>query len=241
MSKRLTVGVSLFATSVALSQAKVGIDNANYLLSGGDGYDFLSPSCMLNNFSCPMPRGWETDWSLLNSTAMLTTNFTGFDPVHHWGYVTIDWQAGASKWVHDDPMQANCEAVSAANCQTLKQSGKVRRCGIYHNMELSLEWLESERKVMDQEHVDAGWFIKVPEYRYLVICLFLQLDGGDRSKYGIDRLAGCTLHGMKCGCLLFVFAREQPHSFICLFEIIFPLRCLSFDLWLVSVCERNSV
>ena len=110
----------------------------------------LSPSCMLNNFSCPMPRGWEVDWALINSTAMMSINFTGFDPEHHWGLVTLDWQCGAKNWVADDPLQAHCEATSRANCLAVKQSGMVRRCSIYHNMELALEWLESERAVMDQ-------------------------------------------------------------------------------------------
>ena len=30
-----------------------------------------SPSCMLNNESCPIPRGCKADWSVLNSTAMM--------------------------------------------------------------------------------------------------------------------------------------------------------------------------
>jgi hypothetical protein len=44
----------------------------------------------------------------------------------------------------------------------LKQAGKVKRCGIYHNMELALEWLESERAVMDDAHIKQGWFLTYP-------------------------------------------------------------------------------
>ena len=29
-------------------------------------------------------------------------------------------------------------------------------------MELALEWLESERAVMDEAHVKAGWFLTFP-------------------------------------------------------------------------------
>lgn len=36
------------------------------------------------------------------------------------------------------------------------------RCGIYHNLELSLQWLESQRAVMDAAHVDLGWFLRFP-------------------------------------------------------------------------------
>jgi hypothetical protein len=74
--------------------------------------------------------------------------------------VTLDWQANRKFWLNDDPKKTNCEAVSANNCIEAKKSGKVRRCTIYHNMELALEWIESNRKVMDQEHIDAGWFLR---------------------------------------------------------------------------------
>ena len=42
-----------------------------------------SPSCAWNNMSCPIPRGWDTDWSIINSTAMMATvagSFDGFNP-----------------------------------------------------------------------------------------------------------------------------------------------------------------
>jgi len=35
-----------------------------------------------------------------------------------------------------------------ANCRALKAAGLAHRCFIYHNMELGLEWLESQRAVM---------------------------------------------------------------------------------------------
>lgn len=121
-----------------------------------------SPSCMLNNESCPIPREWDTDWSVINSTAMMSSTESpdGFAPVHRWGYVTLDWQCGVQNWINEDPSKTTCEATSSQNCATLKQNGAVKRCGIYHNMELALEWLESERAVMDQRHVDADWFLK---------------------------------------------------------------------------------
>ena len=123
-----------------------------------------SPSCMLNNESCPIPRGWEADWSVVNSTAMMsaTDSPDGFTPTHHWGLVTLDWQCGWHNWINADPAKTTCEATSAANCAALKASGKVKRCSIYHNMELSLQWLESERAVMDAAHVEAGWFLTNP-------------------------------------------------------------------------------
>ena len=135
----------------------------------------LSPSCMLNGNAslssstdplphpCPVPVGWETDWSVVNSTALMSTNPDGFNSSGHvWGWVTLDWQANRKFWLNDDPKKTTCEASSARNCAQLKREGKVRRCTIYHNMELALEWLESSRKVMDQQHIDAGWFLRYP-------------------------------------------------------------------------------
>ena len=130
-----------------------------------DAAGLPSPSCMLNNESCPIPRGWEPDWSVINSTAMMATlsdSPGGFWPKHRWGYVTLDWSAGYLNWVNPNPAKTTCEATSAANCARLKAAGKVKRCGIYHNMELALEWLESERAVMDEAHVKAGWFLTYP-------------------------------------------------------------------------------
>ena len=134
-----------------------------------------SPSCMLNGNAsldnsttplphpCPLPVGWDVDWSVVNSTALMSTNPTGFRPVNHtWGWVTLDWQANRQFWLHDDPQRTTCEASSAQNCAQLKREGKVRRCTIYHNMELALEWLESNRKVMDLAHVEKGWFLRYP-------------------------------------------------------------------------------
>ena len=131
-----------------------------------------SPSCMLNNESCPIPRGWEADWSVLNSSAMMAAAESdgGFKPVHKWGYVTLDWQAGMLSWLQrppgstapTDPAKTTCEATSAANCAALKAAGAVKRCGIYHNMELALQWLESNRAVMDDAHIKAGWFLTHP-------------------------------------------------------------------------------
>lgn len=121
--------------------------------------DKSSPSCMLNGKSCPLPM-WSPQWALVNSTAAMDANLSGFDPKRHWGLVTLDWQSGADAWVRPNPADCNCEAASAATCRRLKKEGRVTRCSIYHNMELALEWLESERAVMDDEHVRAGWFLR---------------------------------------------------------------------------------
>lgn len=130
-----------------------------------------SPSCMLSGNSssttpaphpCPLPVGWDVDWSVVNSTALMSTNPLGFHPNRSWGWVTLDWQANRQFWLDADPKKTTCEAANARNCAALKRKGMVRRCSIYHNMELALQWIESDRRVMDQAHVDEGWFLRFP-------------------------------------------------------------------------------
>ena len=134
-----------------------------------------SPSCMLSGNAswdmsttpasnpCPLPVNWNVDWSVVNSTAGMSINAAGCKAANHtWGWITLDWQSNREAWLHEDPEQCTCEASMAANCAALKKAGRVKRCTIYHNMELALEWLESNRAVMDQAHVDAGWFLRFP-------------------------------------------------------------------------------
>jgi hypothetical protein len=57
-----------------------------------------SPSCMLNGNAsldasttplphpCPLPIGWEVDWSVVNSTALISTDPDGFYPNNSWGW-----------------------------------------------------------------------------------------------------------------------------------------------------------
>ena len=88
------------------------------------------------------------------------TSFTATN--HSWGWITLDWQSNRVAWLNKDPRKCTCEASMAANCAALKKGGKVKRCTIYHNMELALEWLESNRAVMDQAHINEGWFLRFP-------------------------------------------------------------------------------
>ena len=126
----------------------------------------LSPSCMMNYQGCPLPVNWTTDWSLYNSTIAMpelsgALNNLSFAPApgHHWGAVSLDWAVGRGTWLKPNRSASTCEATSAANCQALKASGSVKRCGIYHNVELALEWIESSRAVMF-DPAKADWFLQ---------------------------------------------------------------------------------
>ena len=76
---------------------------------------------------------------------------------HTWGLVQIDSSIfDCRNGAHADPdvghahrgNTTSCEAASRDNCRLLKANGKATRCMIYHNWELALEWLESQRAAM---------------------------------------------------------------------------------------------
>ena len=124
-----------------------------------------SPSCMINGQQCPIPAPWVVDWSLVNSSACMpslegATNNVSFWPAHRWGFASLDWTVGRGTWLNaTDRNASTCEATSAANCRALKAAGLVHRCGIYHNVELALQWLESNRAVMYDDD-KADWFLQ---------------------------------------------------------------------------------
>jgi hypothetical protein len=140
-----------------------------FLIPLCNGYVSVSPSCMMNGFPCPLPVDWVVDWSLYNSTAAMpekggagVNSSTGFTPAsgHHWGMVSLDWQVGESSWLNTtDKSASTCEATSASNCARLIASGQVKRCGIYHNIELALQWIESSRAVM-YDPTKSDWFLQ---------------------------------------------------------------------------------
>jgi hypothetical protein len=86
-----------------------------------------------------------------------------FEPAQPWGLVSIDWSVAKSVWWGGNSTagrnQSTCEATMIDNCRRLKRGGKAKRCFIYHNLELALEWLESQRKVMNDPS-KRDWFIQ---------------------------------------------------------------------------------
>ena len=137
-----------------------------------------SPSCLMGDgvsgLTCPVPpfaptpssaTFWAVDWALRNSTACMpelagALNNISFSPAHHWGLASLDWAVGRGTWFHPAaPNTSTCEATSIANCRALKASGALTRCGIYRNIELALQWLESNRAVM-YDPSKADWFLQ---------------------------------------------------------------------------------
>lgn len=96
----------------------------------------------------PRPPTWIPNWNLTESTTIQPNGDSYFAPNHTWGLVSLDWSVARGVWFKHGRNKTNCEAVSTEGCQRLKASGRASKCFIYHNMELALEWLESQRAVM---------------------------------------------------------------------------------------------
>ena len=66
------------------------------------------------------------------------------------GMVGLDWTVSVGAWFNKSAVEnATCEEVSRENCRRMKASGMLQRCCIYHNTELALGWLASQRVAMD--------------------------------------------------------------------------------------------
>ena len=102
---------------------------------------------------CPVPKGWveAANWNLTESTICQPAGMASgpgyFVTPDPWGLVSLDWSVAQSHW---NPT-GNNTAVSVENCRLLKAQGVIKRCFIYHNLALSLEWLEWQREAMYDE------------------------------------------------------------------------------------------
>eukprot|EP00759_Apiculatamorpha_spiralis_P014286 PhF_6_TR21008/c0_g1_i1/m.30177 len=117
-------------------------------------------SCAVNGNPCPIPNGWlqTATWNLTESTAIQPSSASYFIPTHPWGLISLDWSVANTIWYKGNVSNTTCEATSTYNCQLLKQKGLAKRCFIYHNMELGLQWLESQRAIM-YNPANAGLFL----------------------------------------------------------------------------------
>ena len=116
-----------------------------------------SPSCALNGLPCAPPN-WEPSWNLTRSTVIQPRGDYYFIPGHPWGLISLDWSVANHIWYKGDVSNTTCEATSIAGCRLLKAAGLAHRCFIYHNMELALQWLESQRRVM-YDSAYSGFFL----------------------------------------------------------------------------------
>ena len=75
------------------------------------------------------------------------------------GLVGIDWQISAGLWSKSGfPQTYPGELTMVQNCAQIKQLGQAFRCMIYQNLEVALQWHESQRALMNDPRL-AGWFV----------------------------------------------------------------------------------
>lgn len=106
---------------------------------------------------CPVPT-WEPTWDLARSTAIQPCNASGwYDPEYasKWGLVSFDWSNAKADWLAVTPH--DCEERLVEQCKKIKSINPDVKCFVYRNTELALEWLSSQRAVMDESH--RGWFL----------------------------------------------------------------------------------
>jgi len=73
--------------------------------------------------------------------------------------ISLDWSNAESIWLNTDRNKSTCEETNTENAKMIKQQSPGSRVFIYHNMELALQWLESQRAVM-YDSTKSHWFLQ---------------------------------------------------------------------------------
>jgi len=69
-------------------------------------------------------------------------------PGQGWGLISLDWSNAKKYWLAPDRNQSTCEATNIHNAKIIKQTSPGTKIFLYHNLELALQWLETQRKYM---------------------------------------------------------------------------------------------
>ena len=106
-------------------------------------------SCATNGTTC-FPPTWAPEWSLTYSTICQPSSPSYFLPPANqpWGLISLDWSVNKQTWNKNGLRNGTIEATSRENCRQIKALFPKTKCFIYHNMELALEAVESQRAVM---------------------------------------------------------------------------------------------
>ena len=117
-------------------------------------------SCATNNTPCPPPT-WVPQWNLSMSTICQPSS-PGYFVVPQdkpYGLVSLDWSVARDIWNKNGVGNATIEATSVEGCRQIKAVSPNTKCFIYHNMELALQSLESQRAVM-YDPTKAHYFLQ---------------------------------------------------------------------------------
>ena len=120
-----------------------------------------SPNCAINGLPCAPPL-WTPTWNLTQSTVIQPGHTASyFLPLHTWGLISLDWSVARGTWfAGNNTKNTTMEATLTENCRQLKALGLASRCFIYHNTELALQWLESQRTVMYDPAFSGVYFLQ---------------------------------------------------------------------------------
>ena len=122
-------------------------------------------SCATNSTPCPPPR-WAPSYNMARSAMVNPNGPTPFAPnaSQPWGLVSLDWNVGSTVWNASGPHAGTIEATTRANCAAIKAMHPATRCFGYHNMELSLEAIESQRSAMfpGEPNYNPAYFLRFP-------------------------------------------------------------------------------
>jgi hypothetical protein len=120
-------------------------------------------SCATNGTRCPPPN-WSPVWNLSLSTICQPGGGTYFvPPVNEpWGLISLDWSVAKSVWDKNGLHNGTIEATSRTGCAMIKAVSPMTKCFIYHNMELALEAMESQRSAMypGEANYDPALFLR---------------------------------------------------------------------------------
>jgi hypothetical protein len=104
---------------------------------------------------------WAPTYNLTLSTICQPSSSGYFimPPSQPWGLVSLDWSVAKSIWSKNGLHNGTIEATSREGCRMIKAASPNTKCFLYHNMELALESIESQRAVM-YDATKAGYFLQ---------------------------------------------------------------------------------
>lgn len=145
-----------------------------------------SGTCALNGVPCPPPT-WEPEWSLTYSTICQPSAPGYFIPPSDqpWGLISLDWSVAKTIWSKNGLRNGTIEATSITGCEQIKAISPKTRCFIYHNMELALEAMESQRAVM-YDPAQAGMFLQYTDGKGVKNGTIYNEPGGPGDQYFWD-------------------------------------------------------
>lgn len=82
-----------------------------------------------------------------------------FTPQGNYGLMSFDWSNARDVWSSNPTNATNCSQVLVEQARHIKQASPSTKVLVYRNLELGLQWLESERAAM----ANPAYFMRTPD------------------------------------------------------------------------------